>query len=298
MHILDLLNPKTWHGASVGIATNPTVEMPKEDPNTEMKCTYCGGTKFFEGPSGGMSTNILCANPECRHWFNYHQGILPMDDLHRIEPSEAEKAVKADQAGLKKDAEFAERIMTGVRFYKEGGVAALRQEQLAARSTYPPPGQIDELCGYMAAMHDELKTLRQQMTTAAFIPHHTHSGVDGHYDPATGKVHPLPHRQQSPGDPTIKERDEVHPSYGPGSITDAATYEKVTLPVEEDAKLATYRMVAELTRHLWDCSSLIQWKPPVHDFIGFAIGYVRQSQEDGISTEGENFIRDVFYKRE
>jgi len=51
-------------------------------------CTYCGGTKWYEGPSGGMSTNILCANPECRHWFNYHQAIMPMEDLHRVEPKE------------------------------------------------------------------------------------------------------------------------------------------------------------------------------------------------------------------
>jgi len=51
-------------------------------------CTYCGGTEWYEGPSGGMSTNIRCANPECRHWFNWHQGIIPMEDLHRVEPPE------------------------------------------------------------------------------------------------------------------------------------------------------------------------------------------------------------------
>lgn len=74
----------------------PTVV--EEEP--KVKCSYCGGTKFFEGPSGGMSTNILCANPDCRHWFNYHGGILPMDDLHRIEPSAEEKAGQADAAQL------------------------------------------------------------------------------------------------------------------------------------------------------------------------------------------------------
>lgn len=50
----------------------------------ELKCSYCDGTKFYEGPSGGMSTNIMCADPACEHWFNYHQGIVPMDDLHMI----------------------------------------------------------------------------------------------------------------------------------------------------------------------------------------------------------------------
>lgn len=49
-------------------------------------CTYCDGTRFYEGPRGGMSVNILCANDKCRHWFNYHRGFIPMDDLHRIEP--------------------------------------------------------------------------------------------------------------------------------------------------------------------------------------------------------------------
>ena len=31
-------------------------------------CPDCGGKKFLEGPSGGVSTNIMCA--KCRHRFN------------------------------------------------------------------------------------------------------------------------------------------------------------------------------------------------------------------------------------
>ena len=31
-------------------------------------CPDCGGEGFFEGPSGGMSTNISCAT--CKHRFN------------------------------------------------------------------------------------------------------------------------------------------------------------------------------------------------------------------------------------
>jgi hypothetical protein len=31
-------------------------------------CPDCGSTKFMEGPSGGMSTNVKCAG--CGHWFN------------------------------------------------------------------------------------------------------------------------------------------------------------------------------------------------------------------------------------
>jgi len=50
-----------------------------------MKCSYCGGIKFYEGPTGGMSRNLLCANPRCRHWFNYTPVIDRLDDLHRVE---------------------------------------------------------------------------------------------------------------------------------------------------------------------------------------------------------------------
>lgn len=38
------------------------------------KCPDCGVEGFFEGPSGGMSTNIVCSNEADPHWFN----ITPM----------------------------------------------------------------------------------------------------------------------------------------------------------------------------------------------------------------------------
>lgn len=35
-------------------------------------CPDCGSKKgFYKGPSGGMSTNIFCANSECRSGFNF-----------------------------------------------------------------------------------------------------------------------------------------------------------------------------------------------------------------------------------
>jgi hypothetical protein len=71
------------------VPENPK-EIPPEPPYTGPVCTYCGGTKFYEGPSGGLSTNILCANKDCRHWFNWHCGIIPMDDLNRVERRELE----------------------------------------------------------------------------------------------------------------------------------------------------------------------------------------------------------------
>lgn len=36
-------------------------------------CPDCGSSKFMEGPSGGMSTNVKCRG--CGHWFNL---ALPM----------------------------------------------------------------------------------------------------------------------------------------------------------------------------------------------------------------------------
>lgn len=42
------------------------------------RCPDCGNDQFYEGPSGGMNVNILCANSECGSRFNiaYHQGTL------------------------------------------------------------------------------------------------------------------------------------------------------------------------------------------------------------------------------
>jgi len=48
----------------------------------KLRCPNCGGADWYEGPSGGISTNIMCR--DCGHWYNYHQGIAPMDDLHQV----------------------------------------------------------------------------------------------------------------------------------------------------------------------------------------------------------------------
>lgn len=139
-----------------------TVE--KIEEYTGPVCTYCGGTKFFGGPSGGISTNILCANPDCRHWFNWHEGILPMDDLHRVEPNEAEKASQADEKQLKADAEFAARMNVGTVDYRShGSIGLLRQRQLKEKWTYPKPEEIDEICGFIAAMAAEIAELKKEL---------------------------------------------------------------------------------------------------------------------------------------
>jgi len=35
----------------------------------EKCCPDCGSTSFYEGPSGGISTNVMCAG--CKHRFNF-----------------------------------------------------------------------------------------------------------------------------------------------------------------------------------------------------------------------------------
>lgn len=193
------------------------VPVVKKDEPEDNGPTYCGGDKFFEGPSGGMSTNILCANPDCRHWFNWHAGILPMDDLHRVEPSNEEKASQADAKQLERDREFSERLNIGATSYREhGSIAALRQQQFqVARWTYPKPEEIDQLCGFIMGMCDEIKTLREKVaelelmarTAVVVAPDMLeHRGADG---TLLGHV-----RVMEPG----------RPAYGPGSITDAASY--------------------------------------------------------------------------
>ena len=33
------------------------------------RCSDCGSKSFYEGPSGGLATNVRCAG--CKHWFNF-----------------------------------------------------------------------------------------------------------------------------------------------------------------------------------------------------------------------------------
>ena len=55
------------------------------------KCIYCFGDKFYQGPSGGGSINLLCSNPECRHWFNDEGMGGELYDLQKVEPTDKEK---------------------------------------------------------------------------------------------------------------------------------------------------------------------------------------------------------------
>lgn len=40
-------------------------------PPPTSSCPDCGWEFFYEGPHGGMSINVKCANPNCGHTFNW-----------------------------------------------------------------------------------------------------------------------------------------------------------------------------------------------------------------------------------
>jgi len=41
-------------------------------------CPFCGGRNWFEGPCGGGSTNIYCANGDCDAGFNLPGPFTPL----------------------------------------------------------------------------------------------------------------------------------------------------------------------------------------------------------------------------
>jgi hypothetical protein len=108
------------------------------------KCTYCGGTAWIGGPSGGMSQNILCANPACRHWFNYAEGLM-FDDLKNQEPTAAEAEAQAAAAEVAKKQKISQEISQGRRIHTDGkGIEECF---------------VDELAGYTAVSHGDLHRL-------------------------------------------------------------------------------------------------------------------------------------------
>jgi hypothetical protein len=87
------------------------------------KCKYCGGTDFYEGPSGGMSTNVLCANAKCRHWFNHTPALDLFEDLNRVEPTDEEKLTEAAARQAKRDADETKIYDEGAAMYRAGKIA-------------------------------------------------------------------------------------------------------------------------------------------------------------------------------
>lgn len=43
--------------------------VPKLAPARRLTCLRCGGSQFYEAPSTGPCSRVLCAEPACRSWF-------------------------------------------------------------------------------------------------------------------------------------------------------------------------------------------------------------------------------------
>jgi hypothetical protein len=130
----------------------------KEKANGMPKCTYCGGTEWYEGPSGGVATNILCANKACRHWFNYVPSPMDiLDDLKRVEPTDEEKDAAQAQRVIDRDAERAKRRKEGADAYARG--ASIDNLRVARRyGEYAEAADnVDRMAGFIDALAAEVR---------------------------------------------------------------------------------------------------------------------------------------------
>ena len=116
------------------------------------KCTYCGGTEFYEGPSGGASTNILCANKECRHWFNITP--LGIEDLKTVESTVEEKELEKKKREEEETKRNTEIHCEGYGLFHQNAPA----KSCLVDSPYGGYGaartNLLRLCGYIDAMRE------------------------------------------------------------------------------------------------------------------------------------------------
>lgn len=54
----------------------PELTKKEEKRLLEGICPDCKENKFLEGPHGGASVNIMCANDECKSRFNICPGMF------------------------------------------------------------------------------------------------------------------------------------------------------------------------------------------------------------------------------
>jgi hypothetical protein len=119
------------------------------------KCTYCGGTKFYEGPSGGMSQNILCANEKCRHWFNATP--FGIEDLKRVEPTDAEKGQEAEKRKAEAvDARLA-RYNDGRKAFEDGKPMGSLRTAYSYGGYSEASDNIDRICGFIDALSEQVR---------------------------------------------------------------------------------------------------------------------------------------------
>lgn len=120
------------------------------------KCTYCGGTEWLAGPTGGMAQNILCANPTCRHWFNYVPPPFNIfDDIKRVEPLEEEYKHAQEVRVKAADAERAKRRKEGERAYETGAsIDSLRTSHSHGNENVE---NMDRIAGFLDALAAEVR---------------------------------------------------------------------------------------------------------------------------------------------
>lgn len=123
------------------------------------KCTYCGGTEWYEGPSGGMSVNILCANENCRHWFNHTPMLDELDDLKRVEPTAEEKTAEQAKRRAEADAAREARFEEGRKAFYEGKPMHTLRVDPAYGGYAEPKDNIDRICGYVEVMAKDVQSL-------------------------------------------------------------------------------------------------------------------------------------------
>jgi len=58
-----------------------------------LTCIFCCGCEFLEGPHGGMSVNIKCANPDCDAQFNITPGVPGFNEQVIGEPRNGEPSL-------------------------------------------------------------------------------------------------------------------------------------------------------------------------------------------------------------
>lgn len=125
---------------------SPDPPEAKEATCGKPRCSYCGGTDFFEGPSGGVCVNIRCANEKCRHWFNFTP--FGLEDLNRVDPTPHEEEMQHQDA-LQSEKSLRDRIFAEGQSMRAAGRPALD----CLRSTK------NNACGFYNAGGDDLVRL-------------------------------------------------------------------------------------------------------------------------------------------
>jgi hypothetical protein len=116
-------------------------------------CTYCGENNWCRGPEGGISSNVCCMNPECRHWFNYTPGYS-FDDLHRQEPTPAEREEQEKQEAEIRKQNFTAQYQWGFDLYCSGQSA--KDCLCDSQYSYVTYADMRRLAGWLDAAYNKL----------------------------------------------------------------------------------------------------------------------------------------------